>query len=456
MLQQMPVARPPCPRLEVLLESSFADKYGAARPSVGRDGPTPGARKGEISTPMRDVAEQTEILRRGVEAIVPADEFARKLERSVREGVPLRVKYGIDPTGINVHLGHTVPLRKLRQFQELGHQAVIIIGNYTALVGDPSGRDETRAKLTYEQVEANAKDYLRQVGRIIDLDRAEIHHNGSWFSKWSFLDVLDLTRQMTLSQISAREDFAKRLAAEKPVYLHECLYPLMQGWDSVEVRADVELGGTEQLFSLMVARGLQQSRGQGPQVALTMPILVGTDGVRRMGKSLGNDIGIGLPPGDLFGKVMSIPDEPLRQYFTLLTDLPMAEIDGWLAPGVNPRDAKEALGKTIVAGLGTVADGEAAAAEFRRRSSGQDPEAIPEKPLARARLDADGRLAAPRLIVALGLESSTSNARRVIEGGGVTIGPGRTAVTDPKDRIDVVDGLVVRVGKRKIARVVLD
>src|SRR5437764_3392833 len=181
--------------------------------------------------------------------------------------------------------------------------------------------------MTEAQVYANAKDYLRQVGRIIDLDRAEVHHNGSWFSTWSFLDVLDLTRHMTLSQVSARDDFAKRLAAEKPVYLHECLYPLMQGWDSVEVRADVELGGTEQLFSLMVARDLQQSRGQEPQVAMTMPILVGTDGHRRMGKSLGNDIGVGLPANDLFGKVMSIPDEPLRQYFTLLTDLPLEEVD---------------------------------------------------------------------------------------------------------------------------------
>src|SRR6516164_7373486 len=217
---------------------------------------------------MRDVAQQLEVLRRGVEAIVPEAELALRLEQSVRQGVPLRVKYGIDPTGINVHLGHTVPLRKLRQFQELGHTAVIIIGNYTALVGDPSGRDETRARLTRDQVEANAEDYLRQVGRIIDLDRAEVHSNGSWFSKWSFLDVLDLTRQMTLSQISAREDFAQRIAAEKPVYLHECLYPLMQGWDSVEVKADVELGGTEQLFSLLVARDLQASEAQPPQVAM--------------------------------------------------------------------------------------------------------------------------------------------------------------------------------------------
>jgi tyrosyl-tRNA synthetase len=193
---------------------------------------------------MRKLAEQLSILKRGVDAIVPEAEFIKKLERSVHENRPLRVKYGIDPTGIDVHLGHTVPLRKLRQFQDLGHTAVIIIGNYTALVGDPSGRDETRAKLTETQVAANARDYLKQVGRLIDLDRAEVHHNGDWFSRWSFLDVLELTRKMTMGQITAREDFAKRIAAEKPVYLHECLYPLMQGWDSVEIRADVELGGT--------------------------------------------------------------------------------------------------------------------------------------------------------------------------------------------------------------------
>lgn len=401
----------------------------------------------------RTAAEQLEILRRGVEAIVPEDEFLKKLERSAAGGAPLRVKYGIDPTGIDVHLGHTVPLRKLRQFQDLGHTAVIIIGNYTALVGDPSGRDETRARLTLEQVERNAKDYLAQVGRIIDLDRAEVHHNGDWFSKWSFLDVLDLCRQMTLSQMSAREDFAKRLAAEKPVYLHECLYPLMQGWDSVEVRADVELGGTEQLFSLLVARALQQSRGQGPQVALTMPILVGTDGTRRMGKSLNNYIGVADDPVDQFGKVMSIPDGPMRQYFTLLTDLPFEEVDRLLAPGVNPRDAKEVLGKAIVAQYAGQEAAEAAADAFRRRSQGQDPAEIPEVTIARDQLDAEGRMAVPRLICALGLETSTSNARRVVEQGGVNFGPDRVALTDPKTALAVTDGLILRVGKRKIARV---
>jgi tyrosyl-tRNA synthetase len=402
---------------------------------------------------MQDVEEQLRVLERGVEQIVPQPEFLEKLRRAVREHRPLRVKYGIDPTGIDVHLGHTVPLRKLRQFQDLGHTAVIIIGNYTALVGDPSGRDETRSKLTREQVEANARDYLAQVGRIIDLSRAEVHHNGDWFSRWSFLDVLDLTRRMTLGQITAREDFAKRMAQEKPVYLHECLYPLMQGWDSVEIRADVELGGTEQLFSLLVARDLQQSQGQQPQVAMTMPILVGTDGVRRMGKSLGNYIGVADAAENQFGKVMSVPDEPMRQYFTLLTELPMDEVNRLLAPGVNPRDAKEVLGKSIVTQYHGVEAAERAAAEFRRRASGEDPEEIPEVSLDAGKFDAENRIPAFVLVKELGLESSTSNARRTIEQGGLTIGPNRLAITDPKTPIVTTDGLIVRVGKRKIVRV---
>jgi tyrosyl-tRNA synthetase len=405
---------------------------------------------------MRSVHEQLEILRRGVDKIEPEKEFLAKLQKSVESGTPLRVKYGIDPTGISVHLGHTVPLRKLRQFQDLGHTAVIIIGNYTALVGDPSGRDETRAKLTEEQVAENARDYLRQVGKIIDLDRAEVHSNGDWFSTWNFLRVLDLTRQMTLSQISAREDFANRIKAGKPVYLHECLYPLMQGWDSVEVRADVELGGTEQLFSLLVARDLQESQGQSPQVAMTMPILVGTDGVRRMGKSLGNYIGVADDPNNMFGKIMSIPDDAMRTYFTLLTDTPMSEIERWLGPEVNPRDAKEVLGKSVVAQYWGPAAADEAAAEFRRRSEGKDPSEIPDVVVPADQFDAEGRVPAPRLLVLLGLESTTSNARRVIEQGGVSLGPDRQPVTDPRGTVAVTDGLVVRVGKRKIARVKIE
>ena len=405
---------------------------------------------------MRSFQEQWDILSRGVEGMVPEDAFRKKLQKSIETGKPLRVKYGIDPTGIDVHLGHTVPLRKLRQFQELGHKAIIIIGNYTALVGDPSGRDETRSKLTEEAVEINAKDYLTQVGRIIDLDQAEVYRNGGWFGKWSFLDVLDLCRKMTISQLTAREDFANRLAAEKPVYLHECLYPLMQGWDSVEIKADVELGGTEQLFSLMCGRDLQKAEGQDGQVAMTMPILVGTDGVRRMGKSLGNYIGVAEDHVTQFGKIMSIPDEPMRQYFTLLTDLSKADIDRWLSDQFNPRDAKEVLGKAVVAQYHGDTAADQAAAEFRRRSTGADPDEISEVVIGQDLLDSDGEILWPRLIVALGLETSTSNARRVITQGGANFGPERESIVDPNGKMKPVNGMIVRVGKRKIARVKLD
>ena len=250
---------------------------------------------------MKPVEEQLALIRRGVEQVVPIDET----------GKPLRVKYGIDPTGIDVHLGHTVPLRKLRLFQELGHQAVLIIGNYTALVGDPSGRDQTRARLTQEQVEANARDYLKQVSKVIDIDRTEVTHNGDWFSKFSFLDVLELTSKITVQRMLERDDFTKRFRAEPsvPIYLHECLYPLMQGQDTVEIKADVELGGSEQLFNLMVGRDLQEDAGQEPQICLTLPILRGLDGDRRMGKSLGNYVGVGEPANEQFAKTMSIPDD---------------------------------------------------------------------------------------------------------------------------------------------------
>ena len=226
---------------------------------------------------MKPVDEQLALIRRGVEQIVPEEELRQKLERSVKTGKPLRIKYGIDPTGIDVHLGHTVPLRKLRLFQELGHQAVLIIGNYTALVGDPSGRDQTRTRLTQEQVEDNAKDYLKQVSKVIDISKTEVTRNGDWFGKLSFLDVMALTSKITVQRMLERDDFTKRFEAEpSPIYLHECLYPLMQGHDSVEIKADVELGGSEQLFNLMVGRKLQEDAGQEPQVCLTLPILRGT------------------------------------------------------------------------------------------------------------------------------------------------------------------------------------
>jgi len=402
--------------------------------------------------PFAPAAEQLAILRRGVDAITPEGNFAEKLARSVATGSPLRVKYGIDPTGIDVHLGHTVPLRKLRQFQDLGHTAVVIIGDYTAMVGDPSGRDEARAGLTREQVEANARDYLTQVGKIIDLSRAEVHHNGDWFAKWSFLDVLDLTRKMTLGQISAREDFKKRIAEERPVYLHECLYPLMQGWDSVEVRSDVELGGTEQLFSLLVARDLQQGQGLPGQVAITMPILVGTDGVRKMGKSLANYIGVAESPEDQFGKVMSLPDAPMRQYFTLLTDLPLAEIDALLGEGVNPRDAKEVLGKAIVAQYHDAGAAEGAAETFRRRARGLDikPETVP---IFASQLEPGNLMSPGHLLRWLNLAGSATEGARLVIQGAVRIGLNREPLSkDRSQKIKVFDGLIVTVGQGNKAK----
>ncbi|MCA9066516.1 MAG: tyrosine--tRNA ligase, partial [Planctomycetaceae bacterium] len=262
-----------------------------------------------MSVAFPPVDDQLSVICRGVEKIVPEEELRKKLQHSRDTGTPLRVKYGIDPTGIDVHLGHTVPLRKIRQFQELGHQAVIIIGNYTAMVGDPSGRDEARSKrLTESEVEANAQDYLAQVGKVVDMQKAEVHRNGDWFGRMAFADVLGLCSRVTVAQLLNRDDFAKRFRDERPIFLHECLYPVMQAWDSVEIRSDIELGGTEQLYSFMLARDLQAQQGLNQQIGVMSPILVGLDGTRRMGKSLGNYIGISEAPYEMMKKFMQLPD----------------------------------------------------------------------------------------------------------------------------------------------------
>ncbi|HJT78127.1 MAG TPA: tyrosine--tRNA ligase [Gemmataceae bacterium] len=409
---------------------------------------------------MKPVEEQLALIRRGIEAIVPEAELRQKLERSVQTGRPLRVKYGIDPTGIDVHLGHTVPLRKLRQFQELGHQAVLIIGNYTALVGDPSGRDQTRARLTPQQVEANAVDYLKQVSKVIDIDRAEVTHNGDWFSKMSFLDVMALTSKITVQRMLERDEFTKRLKAvpSLPISLHECLYPLMQGQDSVEIRADVELGGSEQLFNLMMGRKLQEDAGQPPQVCITMPILRGLDGGRKMGKSLGNYIGVAETAYDQFAKTMSIPDSLMREWFELLTDRPPEGIARLLDPQqTHPMEAKKALGKDIVAFYHGPQAAEAAVAEWESRfSKRHDPTEIPGVSVPASEL-ADGQIGALRLLVLLGLAKSNNEARRLIQGGGVTVGPEgeKIKITDANAKLPVHDGLIVRVGNRRVVRVVL-
>jgi len=404
--------------------------------------------------PVKSVDEQIAVIRRGVDQIVPEAELRQKLERSVKTGKSLRVKYGIDPTGIDVHLGHTVPLRKLRLFQELGHQAVLIIGNYTALVGDPSGRDQTRARLTAEQVEANARDYLKQVSKVIDISRTEVRYNGEWFGRFNFLDLLQLTSKITMQRMLERDDFTKRLKAGTPIYLHECLYPLMQGHDSVEIRADVELGGSEQLFSLMVGRDLQRDAGQEPQVCVTLPILRGLDGARRMGKSLGNYIGVGEPAYDMFAKIMSVPDDLMREWFELLTDRPAEEVARLINPELgNPRDAKIALGKEIVTFYYGAPAAEEAANEWRRRNTEkQDPTEIPEVVIALSEGE-NGHIWIIKLLKLVRLANGTNEARRHIQQGAVTIGTNRDKVTDEKANVKLEDGLIVRVGNRKIVRV---
>jgi tyrosyl-tRNA synthetase len=400
---------------------------------------------------VKTAAEQLTLIRRGVEQIVPEAELREKLERSVKTGEPLRIKYGIDPTGIDVHLGHTVPLRKLRLFQELGHQAILIIGNYTALVGDPSGRDQTRAHLTVEQVEANARDYLKQVGKVVDISKAIVRYNGEWFSRFSFLGVLDLTRKITMQRMLERDDFTKRLKAGTPIYLHECLYPLMQGQDSVEIHADVELGGSEQLFSLMVGRDLQRDAGQEPQVCVTLPILRGLDGQRRMGKSLGNYIGVAESAYDMVAKTMSIPDDLLREWFELLTDRTAEEISQLLSG--NPMQAKKTLGADIATFYHGAEAAAAAAAEWTRRfSQRQDPTEIREAALPAAQLS-DGKIWICKLLVLLGLAKSNNEARRLVQQGGVTIGPDREKIIDPTANIAIMDGLIVRAGKLQVVRV---
>src|SRR4051794_19578838 len=295
---------------------------------------------------FRPVEEQLAILLRGAAQVETREELKKKLERSAATGKPLRIKYGIDPTGFDVPLGHTVPLRKLRQFQELGHTAVLIIGTATAAVGDPSGRDASRQGLTTEQIEKNAQTYLTQIAKVIDVTKAEVRPNGEWFSKFDFPAMLRLLGSTTVQRMVERDDFSKRIKAGTPIYLHECLYPLMQGWDSVEIHADVELGGTEQLYNLMVGRDLQRYAGQEPQICLTMPILRGTDGEKKIGKTAGNYIGLNEPAKEQFGKTMRIPDALLREWYTLLTDQNQKEIDDILAGKAN--EAKKRLGADLV------------------------------------------------------------------------------------------------------------
>jgi len=399
------------------------------------------------------IDEQLKVIRRGAVQVFPEEELVEKLKKSIAEKRPLRVKLGVDPTAPDIHLGHTVQLRKLQNFIELGHTGVLIIGNYTALVGDPSGVKTTRPQLSIEEVEQNAATYLAQVSKVLDMKRVEVVRNGDWFGRMTFQEVLRLAAKATAARTLERDDFAERMKAGTPIYLHEMLYPLMQGYDSVMVRADVEIGGTDQTFNLLVGRDLQRDAGTPPQVILTMPIVEGIDGTLKMSKSLGNTIGLADAPAEMYGKVMSIPDTLMRKYYELLTSVAMEEVERMLSSATHPREAKVRLAKEIVKTYYNEATASAAAEEFDRVfAQGALPDDVPETTLAKGKL-AGGKMWVVKLVTELGLAKTNGEARRLVEQGGVYLDGRR--MNNVEAEVPVKNGMIVQVGRRKFARVKL-
>jgi len=396
-----------------------------------------------------NVAEQVQVLKRGTAEIYTENELADRLTRAAKEGRPLRVKLGLDPTSPDIHLGHTVVLRKMRQFQDLGHKAVLIIGDYTARIGDPTGVNTTRPMLSPDQIERNARTYFEQAGKVLDTSpqKLEVRHNSEWLEKLSFADVLKLAAQMTVARMLERDTFEKRYEADEPIGVHEFLYPLMQGYDSVAIRADVELGGTDQTFNNLVGRKLQENAGQLPQIVITMPILVGLDGKEKMSKSKGNYVGVTDEPNDMFGKVMSISDAMMENYYTLLTDLPAGRIAELVNPQqTHPKEAKVLLARTVVHQFYDAAAADGAASHFDRVFAQKELPA--DMPVA----ELPGEpVMASKLLLACGLVASGGEGKRMIAQGGVSL-DGRK-VTDPNEMITPANGMVVQVGRRKFAQV---
>src|SRR5882762_5986803 len=403
-----------------------------------------------------EVERQLEVIRSGIEELIPEEELIRKLERSVASRKPLRVKQGFDPTAPDIHLGHTIGLRKLRQFQELGHQVVLIVGSYTALVGDPSGRSQTRPTLTEEEVNANAQTYLDQFFKVVDKSRTEVRWNGEWFKAMSFVDVLRLTSRFTVARILERDDFSIRFKAGEPISVHELLYPLMQAYDSVIIRADVEIGATEQKFNLLTGRDIQAAYDIEPQVILTLPVLEGLDGVRRMSKSLGNFIGIAEPPKEIYGKVMSLPDRLIERYFRLVTDAAPAECDAVarsLRDGANPMASKKVLAHRIVRMYHGQTAADFAQTEFEKQFSRRElPSDLPTIEIA------PGAFRARDLMMhAFPNQYTGSSAGSLFKQGAVYMNGERVTDVAKEIRIGGEPGaqkeVIIKVG-RKIARVV--
>ncbi len=401
---------------------------------------------------MLGVTEQLAVIRQNVVDLLPEEDLVRKLERSVATRTPMRVKLGLDPSRPDIHIGHAVVLTKLRQFQDLGHTVVLIIGDFTAMIGDPTGKSKTRPALTLEETRENGKTYVDQASRVLAMDRTEVVYNSSWLDTMSFKDVIALSAKYTVAQLLERDDFTKRYRGGEPISVHEFLYPLSQAYDSVAVRSDIELGGTDQKFNLLVGREIMRSYGHEPQCILTMPILEGTDGVEKMSKSLDNYIGLTDSPKDMFGKTMSIPDSLIAKYLRyacFAANDDVLALEKGLADGtIHPRQAKVDVAKRIVAQYHGQAAGDEAFAEFERIFVKKDvPDQIPDHGLT-----IDELHDIVSILVSVGFSSSKSDARRLITGGGVSLDGER--VTDPTHIVDVTSPRILRAGKLRFLRLV--
>ncbi len=396
------------------------------------------------------IDEQISYLKKGAIDIIREDDLRAKLERSAKTGKPLRIKYGADPTSPDLHLGHTIVIRKLKAFQDLGHTAVYLIGDFTAMIGDPTGRNAARPPLSREQIAENAKTYHEQVFKILDPEKTEIRYNSEWFDRFNAANFIKLASRTTVKQILERDDFEKRMREEKPISLHELLYPLVQGYDSVALNADVELGGTDQKFNLLSGRKLQREYNQEPQTILTTPLLEGLDSVQKMSKSIGNYIGIDEPASEMFGKVMSISDELMWRYYELLTDLSVDEINALRfrceSGAENPRNVKVGLAKSIIKDFHSLEDANEAEEDFNRRFVKKEiPDEIEETLLTAQTYKLID------LLVKTNLAASKGEAKRLIEQGGVKVGGEK--ISNVSADIELKDEVLLQVGKRKFLRV---
>lgn len=398
----------------------------------------------------KEVNRQIEIIKRNAVEIIEEDELREKIRKSLKENKPLRIKYGIDPTSPEIHLGHTVPIKKLKDFQELGHKIIFLIGDFTARIGDPTGRKETRPILSPEEIKNNLSTYKEQVSKILDIEKTEFVYNSSWLSKLNLEEIIKLTSIFTVAQILEREDFTERYKNKNPIYLHEFLYPLLQGYDSYVVAADVEIGATEQKFNLLSGRTIQSYFGQEKQVIITMPILIGTDGKLKMSKSYKNHIPINTTPFDMFGKIMSIPDSIMEEYFKLLTDIEEKEYRKMIEE--NPRDAKAFLAKEIVSWLFNQKEAEKAEEEFNKIfRERKTPTDIPEVEIKKEILNSCGEIEIIELLTKTGILPSKSECRRLISQKAIKIDG--SAISDPYMKIKVKDGIILKIGKRRFFKI---